>query len=153
MLTELIRNKLEDAEKGRKLWLELKTELKFTDDTYVILFPQSGTKCNTYTIKYLPEFIGRKNAGQVVLLSYDSEVLRTDGNIAANCSGVNVISRFFDRKSAECLMAYYMLQMFTDRLIIASLDEPEGRHGNNIVGINSITQEEIVKVGILGLPA
>lgn len=153
MLTELIQDKLEEAEKGRKLWLELKMELKFTDDTYVILFPQSGTKCNTYTIKYLPEFISRKNVEQVVLLSYDSEVLSNGGKTAANGSSVNVISRFFDRKSAECLMAYYMLQMFTDRLIIASLDEPEGRHGNDITGINSITQEEIVKVGILGIPA
>ena len=48
-------------------------------------------------------------------------------------------------------MDYYTLQMFTDKLVIASLEEPEGRSGGNLIGVKHITEEEAVAIGILGL--
>ena len=41
--------------------------------------------------------------------------------------------------------------MFTNKLIIVSLDEPQGRNGTNLIGTKGVTEEEIVAIGILGL--
>lgn len=146
MTEEMISHKIHEAAQGRLIWLELKESYAFDDNTFVILFPQTGTACNAYVMKYLPDFIKKTNAGRVILLSYDEAVLskRPDTDI-------EIRTRFVSREDALRLIDYYMLQMFTDRLVIASLDEPEGRSGRSITGIKGITEEEAVAVGVLGL--
>ncbi len=45
-------------------------------------------------------------------------------------------------------MKFYSLYMFTDRLVIASLDEPDGRNGERMVGKKGITVGEIFPIGV-----
>lgn len=143
MTEELIKAKIISAEQGREIWLTIKKKCELTENTFVILFPHSGTMCNTYIIQYLQDFMNRTGAEKVVLLSYDENIL--------NAKIENTMSCFISREDAEKIMDYYTLQTFTDKLIIASLDEPEGRNGSNIIGINGITEKEVAAVGILGL--
>lgn len=154
MTKELIEAKIKRAEQGREIWLNLKRECELTENTFVILFPQEDTACNAYVMKYLEDFAVRTNADRLVLLAYDKEVLDLENGVGSawQTSFKNKVkTRFVSREDALQIMDYYTLQMFTDRLIIASLDEPEGRNGSNIIGINDITEEEAVAIGILGL--
>lgn len=151
MLIESIREKVENARQGREIWLSIEKECALTEDSYVILFPQKDTLCNSYVLKHLSEFAHRAKAGKIVLLSYDEKVLDADAAVLGEAADTELICRFFSREAAEKVMDYYMLQMFTDKLVIAALDEPEGRNGRNVIGINGITEEEAVAVGILGL--
>lgn len=148
MTEGMIKQKNDSATQGREIWLSLAKECVFDEDTFVILFPRADTMCNKYVMKYLSDFADMVKTRRIVLLSFDRNVLNavSDTNI-----GVTVFTHFVSREDAVKIMDYYMLQMFTDRLIIASLDEPEGRSGSNIIGIKGITEEEAVAVGVLGL--
>lgn len=147
MLKDLLEKKLYQAKKGREDWLELIEKKYIKNETYVILFPQNGTSCNKYILKYLPVFSEKLDIKHILILSHDDEVLE---NIKSY-NNLKCDSIFWSREKAEEIMAYYMLQKFTNQLIIASLDEPEGRNGNNIIGVKGITEEEAVAIGILGL--
>ena len=147
VLEKELEEKINLARRGRDKWLQLMGQYVIDKNTYVILFPQEKTQCNRYVLKYLPAFAEKVHASQILLLSYDEEVLKNN----INCSEKIIDSVFWNRKQAEELMAYYTLQIFTNNLIIASLEEPEGRKGRNLIGINGITEEETVAIGILGI--
>lgn len=144
-LEEILQKKIEKAGKGREAWLGLVKQYHISDETYVILFPQCGTDCNRYVLKYLSAYAEKVKAKRLLLLTDDKEILENK-DLQIDCEKV-----VWKREQAECLMAYYTLQMFTDKLIIAALDEPEGRNGQNIIGVRGVTEEEAVAVGILGL--
>lgn len=145
-LEEALEEKIACAARGRAYWLDLEKKAAIDDKVRVILFPQTGTDCNRYTLKYLPEFAKKEQLDRLVLLAFDPWVLDNKSAAGTPCECIPC-----SRKQAEELMAYYTLHMFTDKLIIASLDEPQGRNGKNIVGVKGVTQEEAVAIGILGL--
>lgn len=147
ILEKELEEKINLARRGRDKWLQLMEQYAIDKNTYVILFPQEKTQCNKYVLKYLPAFAEKVHASQILLLSYDEEIL----NANIDCSEVVCKNIFWNRKGAEELMAYYTLQIFTNNLIIASLEEPEGRKGRNLIGINGITEEETVAIGLLGI--
>ena len=147
ILEKELEEKINLAKQGRDQWLQLMKQYAIDKNTYVVLFPQERTQCNKYVLKYLPAFAEKMHASQIFLLSYDEEVLKA----SIDCSEVVCKNIFWNRRQAEELMAYYTLQIFTNNLIIASLEEPEGRKGRNLIGINGITEEEIVAIGILGI--
>lgn len=142
-----LEQKIDMAEKGRTEWLKLAAEHEIDRDTYVILFPEEETKCNAYVLKYLPDFATARKAKKLLLLSHDKTIANAD----IKCADTICESVVWSRKQAEELMAYYTMQFFTNNLIIASLDEPKGRKGRNIIGVNGVTEEETVAVGILGI--
>ena len=45
-------------------------------------------------------------------------------------------------------MQYYCLYEFDKRLVIASLDEPNGRRGSALIGKRGTTKEEIFVIGV-----
>ena len=146
-IEEVLERKINQAVLGRKRWLKLAKTCDISEDTYVILFPQRQTECNKYVLKHLPDFVRKMNAKHLLILSHDEEILNSSEKYGeAKCERI-----MWSREEAEDLMAYYTMQMFTQRLIIASLDEPEGRNGRNIIGVNGITEEEAAVIGILGL--
>ena len=146
-IEEKMERRINQARKGREKWLQLKENYKIDKSTYIILFPEEKTQCNKYTLKYLPFFSKKLSIKHIILLSYDKEVLNTK----IDCPDLICESIFWTHSQAEELMAYYMVQIFTENFIIASLDLPEGRKAGNIIGINGVTEEEVVSVGILGI--
>ena len=145
MTEQQIGQKIDRAAQGRLIWLELKEKCAFDEDTFVILFPQAGTMCNAYVMQYLPAFIKKTGAGRLVLLSHDEKVLNEGPD-----TDIRIQTQFLSREDAQKIMDYYTLQMFTDKLVIASLEEPEGRSGGNLIGVKHITEEETVAIGIVG---
>lgn len=142
-----VEKKAAEARKGREKWLYLKETYRIDKNTYIILFPEEKTQCNQYILKYLPEFSKKVNANRIILLSYDEEILKAN----IHCSDIVYEIVFWNRAAADELMAYYSIQRFSDNLLIASLNQPKGRNGENLIGINGITEEEVVSIGILGI--
>lgn len=140
-MNELLDKSIEMAYRGREDWINLTSEYNIGDRDYVVLFPKIDREINDIAVKYVKKLTEK---GKVLLLSHD--------NILLNISGVNgLAARFYSREEAENLMKFYALYQFTDRLIIVSLDEPEGRAGKNLAGKNGITTEELIAVGIFGM--
>lgn len=146
-IEEKLEQKIVQAKKGREEWIRLKERCDIDSHTYIILFPEEKTQCNRYVLKYLPDFAKTKKAEKIILLSYDDEVLNAD----IKCENAVCESVRWSCAQAEQLMSYYTMQLFTNNLIIASPDEPNGRRGRNIIGIKGVTEEEAAAVGILGI--
>lgn len=140
-MKELLDKSIEMAYKGREDWINLISEFNIGDNDYVVLFPKIDREINDIAVKYVKKLTEK---GKVLLLAHDDVLL--------NLSDVKGLSaRFYSREDAENLMKFYALYQFTDRLIIVSLEEPEGRTGKNLTGVNGITVEELIAVGIFGM--
>lgn len=135
------------AYKGRKIWIKLLKSYGLTDKHYVVLMPSLNRDYNYYALLYLDKFLEKENAEGALILTYDENVKKC----ARMFSGKIIDVADFSREKAELLMKFYCLYQFTYRLIIASLEEPEGRDGLNLVGKKGITIEEIIAVGLYGL--
>lgn len=129
------------AYKGREDWIRLISEYNIGDRDYVVLFPKIDREINDIAVKYVERLTEN---GNVLLLTHDDVLLNMN-----EIKGLN--TKFYSREDAENLMKFYALYQFTDRLIIVSLDEPEGRTGRNLAGKKGITLEEIIALGIFGV--
>lgn len=145
MIKEDVLNKIKEAEKGREIWLDLIERHNIKDGDYVILFPSSYDEWAYYGALYIDDFLEFKASDRAVCLCHDSEI---KAYVQKN-HRAEVLD--FPRKSAEKLIAFYSLYMFTDSLIIISPDEPAGRSGRDIVGVKGVTVEDVVAIGIYGL--
>lgn len=142
-----LEKKLTRAKEGRAEWIKLMREYGGEKDKYIILFPHEGSDCNRYMLKYLSEFAEKAQVDTLLILSCDNIVLEG----IKNCEDINCIGVFWNNVQIQNLLSYYSLHMFTNKLVIASLDEPQGRNGSNIIGTKGVTEEEVVAIGILGL--
>ncbi len=146
-IEKLLEEKIQKAEKGRKYWLSLKENTPLSDDAYIIMFPEIKTKCNYYVLKHLDKFAEEKNCNHFLFLSSDQDIIKQAEELVSTHYKMVLCSE----NDIDALICYYMMQMFTEHFIIASLEKPDGRNGKNIIGVNGITEEEVVAIGILGL--
>ncbi|MBE5926117.1 MAG: hypothetical protein E7270_04055 [Lachnospiraceae bacterium] len=138
-----LKELIDKAYRGRENWIKFIEENNLDDKDYVVLFPESGTEINKIAVKYVNKLA--LTSRKILVLTYDEALLNLK-----NCEG-NVKVIRCEREQAEEIMQFYSLYQFTDRLIIVSLKEPEGRCGENLVGVNGLTFDEIVAIGIFGM--
>ena len=136
-----------EALEGKFLWHWLIKKNHEIQDTLVILFPSKGTKYNQYALQYLEELLKKRQRKNAVLLTFDQDIV-SEAKLYSH-----VIARviYFSRRKALKLMKYATLYEFDDRLIIASLDEPYGRFGSRLLGLNGLTEEELFVIGVYSL--
>lgn len=134
------------ARKGRQLWRKLISRYSI-DNTAVILMPSTDSEINFYALLYLDQMIESRNFDDALILTYDPVV-----NKCAYMFSKKIIDvKYFSREKAEDLMQYYCLYEFDNRLIIASLDEPQGRNASALIDKKGITSEEIFAAGVYRL--
>lgn len=146
-ISELLEKKIQKAKKGRNYWLSLKKDIQLSDNTYIIMFPDVKTKCNYYVLKHLDKFAEKKKCDHFLFLSSDEGIKKQAEKLVSTPYKMILCNE----TDIDGLICYYMMQMFTEHLIIASLEKPDGRNGKNIIGVNGITEEEVAAIGILGL--
>lgn len=144
---KLLIERRSQAEKGRDFWLSLVEEYKITTKEYVLLLPPDTPKYHEPALKNLEEFLVKKGAERAIVLyvgeaSDESEYEKKISAYSAYIKDVKNIHR----EDYENLIRFYCLYEFTDRLVIASLEEPDGRLGKNMVGKKGLTLEDVVKV-------
>jgi hypothetical protein len=109
--------------------------------------PSENRDYNFTALLYLNQMLDAKSYKNAVVLTYDPSVAKSANLFSDRIIGVELINR----KKAEYLMQYYCLYEFDKRLIIASLDEPNGRNGLAVVGKHGITLEETFVIGVYKL--
>lgn len=131
------------AERGRKLWLEIKDEYKVDALWYVVICPKKDETLNRLVLKHLPDFLERKFISRAVVISEDE----ARGKKPVENNGTVVCFRQVSRQEIEELLKYYRLIQFEKNIIVASLEEPYGTAG--IIGKEGITLEDYVKDALL----
>lgn len=148
----LLEEKLLAARRGRRFWLSLEEGGALREGDLAVLFPSHGPD-SVWAIKNLEDFILSSGAESLLVLFTDPQTgALCRKELSGKGFGEGIRYLHVAGQDAEGIMAYYMLDEFTDRLIIASLSLPAGRHGLEAIGADGITGEEAVRIGILGLP-
>lgn len=143
---KLVLKNILRAYKGRKIWLQLIKEYGLGEKDYVILMPSTDRDYNYYSLLYLDKFLKRVSSNRAIILTFDENVIKSAYLFSENIE----IKKGFTREQAELLMKCYCMYMFTDKLIICSLEEPEGRNGKQLVGKKNMSLEEVIAICIYG---
>ena len=110
----------------------------------VVLFPSTDEEVNEISLKYTRKLA--ENKEKIIVLTHDKQIISRAAEFEENISVVE-----YSREEAEDLMRFYCLYQFTDKLIIASVTEPEGRKGSGLIGHKGISLEEVIAVGVFGM--
>lgn len=139
------------ALKGWEEWHRIikKYELKkpeFTS-TAVVLLPKDDLENSYFALLYLDRMLRRRDMKSAVVLTVDPLICNAAKLLSSKLRGVEVISE----EGVDALLQYYALCFFDPRFIAASLTEPSGRNGKDLEGVNGITIEELVAIGVYGI--
>jgi hypothetical protein len=113
-------------------------------NTAVILMPSCDRDYNYNALLYLDQMLKSRKFDNAVILTHSEEVMKSAHMFSEKILGIER----FSRKRAEHLMQYYCLYEFDKRLVVASLDEPNGRNGRALIGKKDTTLEEIFVIGV-----
>ena len=108
-----------EAWKGRAIWQSLKNEYNIDYDKIVLVMPEKDEAWNSCALKYLPDFMKRKNAkGAIVCISDAGQGNFSDifaENIKVHKMSPTEIARLF---------RYYCMYKFFDNIVFLYLDKP-----------------------------
>lgn len=142
-MDNLLNESIEMARKGREHWMHISETYNVDDKSYVVLLPDCNKEINEISIGAINKLAD--NSNKIIVLTHDNSIM----GYKDFKNNVDVIE--FGRKEAEELMKFYALYQFTNKLIIVSLNEPEGRYGEGLIGKKGITLKELVYIGIFGM--
>lgn len=133
---------------GWKVWHKIikKYNMKTAkyQKTAVILMPQNDCENSYYALLYLDRMLSLKKYSSAVIL-YTNPLIKKAADLMTNKTrGFECITE----NEANDLLQYYALYPFDERFIAASLTEPNGRNGKDLLNVNGITIEELVAIGI-----
>lgn len=114
----------------------------------VILMPTLDRDCNLQALLYADQLIDYRNSDRTILLTIDKDVAKSANVIAKKIDDVELITD----KQAQELIAYYNLYPFDQRIVIASLDHPNGRMVRGLIGKNNTTIGQVIALAIYKLP-
>jgi len=142
LLNMLLNRKIDEAGAGREFWIKILKEYCIKESDYVLLLPTNDYEYNHFSLFYLEEYLRKKNSSRAIILCTSSEW----SDKAKSYSPFITDSVRIKPIEAEYLMSFYCLYEFSDHIIFGSLNEPEGRFGENIIGIKGLTIEDVIKV-------
>lgn len=140
---QLQRN-LISAYKGWWLWRRVIKSAEVGKDTAVILLPSCDREINRLALLYLDDMLKSNKYKNAVILTHDKTIKKCTQLFSKNI--VDVVA--FSRHDAECLMQLYCLYEFDRRIVVAALDEPNGRIGSALIGKRGATAEELFVIGV-----
>lgn len=122
-------------------------KVKGMDQTAVVLIPGYDSEVSYMALAYLDDLLQSRNYKNAIVLTHDKAVEKSASLFSRNILQVRRITR----KNAEDLMQFYCLYDFDKRFICASIDEPNGRNGDKLIGKKGTTKEEVFVIGIYRL--
>lgn len=135
------------AYRGWWYWRGIVKRKGVDNRTAVVLLPSCDKEINFLALLYLDDMLKKRNYTKAVILTHDTRVQKSAMLFSTNI--LEVVT--FERKKAEDLMQFYCLYEFDRRFIVASLDEPNGRNADKLIGKRGTTKEELLVIGVYRL--
>jgi len=140
---EQLNEAVSQVQNGVKIWEKTKIELGIQDNSCVLLFSKQDRDVNEVFLKYLQQFVERKNYTSAYILSVDEWVVNNVTTYSKSVGAVKQLSEY----DTSCLLKYYSLMEFSNRFYVCSITEPEGRLGELLID-KEIPLDEIVCAGV-----
>jgi len=129
---------------GRRIWLRLKRIYQIDKGLYVLLMPESDQELNDQALRHIDDLIAHRRARGVLILTCDEWVMK---NAKEYCSEIVEVLQISCRKVEQLLSAYEFYN-FSERFLVVSLIRPYGRNLFQAVGVNGVTKEDLICLGI-----
>lgn len=142
-MDKLLEKRLEEARKGRLYWLALQEKYKLDATCYVLLIPDREDI--VHLKRRFLQYISNKHGSKGVVLAEDNIISQTEWGKN------NLYAEACTRQEAENLMRFYCMYQFTSNLLIASLEKPDGRKGEKLVGKKGLDRQEILDMLVFGI--
>ena len=136
------------AIRGRKVWRQLydSQSINFGTDR-IIIIPEEDKRTQYYAMLYLNKLLERLYVSNAVIVTDSQLVSDTIGLFTKKIKSVTQITK----KSMDMLLKYQIVFGNSDIVTIASLDRYTGRLSEGLLGIEGITTEELIAVGVYDL--
>jgi hypothetical protein len=137
-----MKERISAALSGRSYWLKLKNKFDIDDGGYVVLMPDDDRELNKQTLVHIDGLIENHKAKGVAIVTSDNWVIENAGIYTDNKLSVITAAEH----DIDNLLSFFELYAFTERLFIMSLTKPYGNKLHNVVGMQGVTKEDIVKM-------
>jgi hypothetical protein len=134
---------------GRREWRRQAKEHCITDETLVIAMPHCGSALNEIALGLIDRLIAQKRPDKTLILTPDKEILRAEPQLRGCAAATRVAAASAD--SLRSIMDYYCAHRCHRNFYVVSLTEPRGAGGAELLGVNGVTAEELVRLAILRL--
>ena len=124
-----MKNHIEEAGKGRDVWLRIKNELSIEPDDCLFIFAENNTEFNSVAKGGINSYMKRKYLRKAYIVA-EEKTGEMDADITLSSGELS------------CLLIYYKLYQFKKNIVVFSLSEPFGN--SNIVGNKKITLEDLI---------
>lgn len=131
---------MEQAAKGRQVWLGLKETVQYTSDDCLIIFGATDRRLMEPAFDYIPEYLRKKCFSRGILL-----ISRDNGDFPETDEEIIVKVRL-DADDIEALLKYYRLCQFAENIVVVSLEEPYGN--DHLLGYKGISLDDYIKNAI-----
>ena len=140
----MMKNGLIRALRGCFVWKRIKRKYHIDERTAVIVLPENNVVWNQVALKYLPDYIIRKNADRAIVFLTDE----SKDSISADFKNLDNISfESIKRSQANLLADYYCLNRFYDKIQIFFLDYPYDNRSGYVLNTTDVTADELVCLG------
>jgi len=134
--------------KAKRLWNSIKTGFGINNNTVVIVLPENNSMWNEAALKYLPDYLKRKNADNAVVLTTENTFIEKMGSGEKS----DIVSfHKISSESLKSLMDYYCLHRFFDKIVFFYLDYPQDNRSSFILNATEVTMDELVCLGFYRL--
>ncbi len=139
-LNDSLDNCLQEANRGRMLWLQLKDNMGLRSTDALFFFPKGNALFSVKGIRLLQDYMNAKRYTGAIIISDDDEV--TD---YANKVLMSEKCRVYKISSNEIceLLSYYRLVQFFPNIVVVSCDKPYGSDG--LIRSGRISEEEYIE--------
>lgn len=128
-------------------WHKIVRSRHIQPQTVILLLPSLGSPENYYAMLYLDKFLESRSFQRAIILTQDEGVIKAAHLFSHNIVQIIKISE----KKIDALLQFACLYYFDERLFIASLNKPDGRYADRLIGVNGICYGEVFSVGVYGL--
>ena len=144
---QLLKRQRKISKDGIRIWKRLRKTIREKngnpDDDVVIIVPPTNKENTVFSLLHLKDVylsLGTK----IFFCSSDPIVEKIIPLFSSNAIFIQLSS-----EEINSMLTLYRLIKFGNHLLIASLEEPFGRIGTRIIGVNGITKDEAFAVGAL----
>ena len=146
-IRKVVREKLIEADIAQTEWELLKNLVELEDNERVIFFPESDERVNHYGMLYMDTYLMRNDAQKAVVIYKDASIKEQISNFSDNVRKCF----FYDLEKMNRFITLYSLYPIDSRIAVVSLDRPCLRNGSRLLGVNGITTEQLIAIGVYAI--
>ena len=115
----------------------------YTPDTEIVIFPEDDSKLNYYGLLYLDERLVRELKKDAIIVTTSPGVMKAVSLFTQKIRDIIMVT---DEEVKDLLCLYGVIDT-PSPFVVISMNSPEGRHADRMLGIKDTSVEQIVAIG------